>query len=90
MERPASRLLRFAEGMLSITKGMEHVEGWDQLLCIRIGIHTGPAIAAVMGEKSFKFTFIGDTVRHSTELPSLSALAKRLASRSHCASANMR
>ena len=52
----------------------ELVPGWDKNLAIRIGIHSGPAIAAAMGKKSFKFTFIGDTVNVASRMESHGAL----------------
>ena len=48
----------------------EAIEGCDQKLRIRIGMHSGPATAAAMGKTCFKFTFIGDTVNTASRMES--------------------
>ena len=63
MENPATRMLEFASEIINITESLRPVEGWDHPIRIRVGVHTGPAIASAIGRTSYKFTFIGDTVR---------------------------
>ena len=70
MVTPARRMLRFAEELLRITEGMPIVEGWDKPIRVRVGMHTGPVIAAAMGTRAFKFTFIGDTVNTAARMES--------------------
>ena len=68
--KPARRMLRFAEELLRITGSMPLIEGWDKPVRMRVGMHTGPAIAAALGTVSYKFTFIGDTVNTAARMES--------------------
>ena len=67
---PARRMLRFAEELLRITESMPPIEGWDKPIRMRVGMHTGPVIAAAIGVLSYKFTFIGDTVNTAARMES--------------------
>ena len=63
-------MLRFAEELLRITENLPMIEGWDKPIRMRVGMHTGPVIAAAMGVISYKFTFIGDTVNTAARMES--------------------
>ena len=67
---PARRMLGFAEELLRITESLPMIEGWDKPIRMRVGMHTGPVIAAAMGVLSYKFTFIGDTVNTAARMES--------------------
>ena len=69
-EDPTRRMLRFAEELLRITDSLPLIEGWDKPIRMRVGMHTGPVIAAAMGVISYKFTFIGDTMNTAARMES--------------------
>lgn len=61
-------MCKVALGMQQIVTGFETPTG-DHLR-IRIGIHTGPAIAGVIGEKKFIYDLWGDTVNTASRMES--------------------
>ena len=67
---PARRMLRFADELLRIVESMPLIKGWDEPIRMRVGMHTGPVIAAAMGVVSYKFTFIGDTMNTAARMES--------------------
>ena len=70
MAAPARRMLRFAEELLRITESMPNINGWDKPIRMRVGVHTGPVIATAMGVRSYKFTYIGDTMNTASRMES--------------------
>jgi class 3 adenylate cyclase len=56
------RLLNMAMEMVEKTKGIMYGKNKDKELEIKIGIHTGKAIAGVIGYHKPQFSLIGDTV----------------------------
>ncbi|MBI4294342.1 MAG: GAF domain-containing protein [Betaproteobacteria bacterium] len=53
-------LAEFALDALKLVEGMRYPDG--QLLRIRIGMHTGPGVAGVIGQRKFAYDIWGDTV----------------------------
>lgn len=53
-------LAEFALDALKLVAGMRYPDG--ELLKIRIGMHTGPGVAGVIGQRKFAYDMWGDTV----------------------------
>jgi adenylate cyclase len=62
----AEAIATFAIGILDLLGGM-HVPG-EPILHVRIGIHTGPVVAGVIGRHKFSYDVWGDTVNVASRL----------------------
>lgn len=63
---PAMRILSMAMDMLDVVENTVDPNG--ERLKIRIGIHCGPAMSGVIGLKSPRYCFIGDTVNIASRM----------------------
>ncbi len=63
----ASRIAAMALGMVA---GVAKFNRFDEPIRIRIGIHTGPAVAGVIGKKKFIYDVWGDTVNTASRMES--------------------
>lgn len=63
----ATRVARFA---LAMVKSIQEFEQQGYALSIRIGIHSGPLIAGVIGKSKFAYDLWGDTVNTAARMES--------------------
>lgn len=64
---PIKRLLRLAFEMMKFIKPYTYGNDAKSLM-IKIGIHTGPVIAGVIGHHKPQFSLIGDTINTTSRL----------------------
>ena len=68
---PVDHAERVADMALDMIRGLSEAQGrWGQEMNIRVGMHTGPAVAGVIGVKKFIYDVWGDTVNMASRMES--------------------
>ena len=77
----ATRMVSFSEAMLSAVSAQNaarlRTDPSAQPVCIRVGVHTGAAVAATLGIRNPKSSFFGDTVNTASRCVVRAAPASR-------------
>jgi len=70
------KLARFALEALRLVEGMRYAD--SRLVRIRIGMHTGPAVAGVIGQEKFAYDIWGDAVNVASRMQAASEAGRIL------------